>query len=92
VLTVPRATALVGALCLAMLALALGATRAVERAHPGITRPEHEPFAPLRIPKIDVHQRFAPGTLEPALRVAQADGVGALVNLSGGAEGGELDA
>jgi predicted TIM-barrel fold metal-dependent hydrolase len=92
VLTVPRAIALVGALCLAMLALALGATRAVERAHPGITRPEHEPFAPLRIPKIDVHQRFAPGTLEPALRVAQADGIGALVNLSGGAEGGELDA
>ncbi len=92
VLTVPRAIALVGALCIAMLAAAFAATRAVERAHPGITRPEREPFAPLRIPKIDVHQHFGPATLGPALRIAQVDGIGALVNLSGGAEGGELDA
>ncbi len=76
VLTVPRAIALVGALCLAMLALALGATRALERAHPGITRPEREPFASLPIPRIDVHQHFTPGTLDPALRVAQANGIG----------------
>ncbi len=79
-------------LCVAAVALALGATRAVERAHPGITRPEEDSFAPLRIPKLDVHQHLAPATLDMALQVARASGIGAIVNLSGGAEGGGLEA
>lgn len=87
-----RASAVVAALCLGAIALALGATRAVERAHPGITRPEQEGFAPLRIPKLDVHQQVGHATLDMALQVAQVSGIGAFVNLSGGAEGGELEA
>ena len=91
-LTVGGACTLVAALCLGAIALSLGATRAVERAHPGITRPEQDTFAPLRIPTLDVHQRVAPATLDMALRVARASGIGALVNLSGGSEGGALEA
>ena len=87
-----RASAVVVALCLGAIVLALGATRAVERAHPGITRPEQDAFTPLRIPKLDVHQRVTPATLEMALRVGEVSGIGALVNLSGGSEGGELEA
>jgi predicted TIM-barrel fold metal-dependent hydrolase len=92
VLTQRRATALVAALCLASLGAALGATVAVERAHPGITRPPPDLFVPLPIPRIDVHQHVGPATVELAMRVARADGISALVNLSGGAEGGELEA
>jgi Amidohydrolase len=91
-LTVGRASAMVLALCLGAIALAVGATRTVERAHPGITRPEADVFSPLRIPKLDVHQLVGPATLEMAVRVAQVSGVGAFVNLGGGAEGGELEA
>jgi len=92
VLTPARATALVAALCLAAVAVALGATVAVERAHPGITRPAPDEFAPLHIPRIDFHQHVGPATLELALRVARADGIALVVNLSGGAEGGALEA
>ena len=90
-LTLRDATMLVLSLCLAAIAVALGATRAVERAHPGITRPEQEAFAPLRIPRLDVHQQVPAPALEMALQVARASGIGALVNLSGGAEGGALE-
>jgi predicted TIM-barrel fold metal-dependent hydrolase len=89
-LTVGRASALVVALCVGAVALALGATRTVERAHPGITRPEHGQLAPLAIPRFDVHQRVGPAALEMALRVAEVSGIAALVNLSGGA-GTELE-
>lgn len=91
-LTLRGACGLILALCLGALAVALGATQAVERAHPGITRPEQDGFAALRMPKLDVHQHVTPATLEMALRVARVSGIGALVNLSGGPEGGALEA
>jgi predicted TIM-barrel fold metal-dependent hydrolase len=78
-------------MCAAALATALLASVAVERAAPGVTRPPRDAFSPLRIPRIDFHQRVEPAALDVALRVADVSGVAALVNLSGGAEGGALE-
>ncbi len=90
----PRfAAAVVAASCLGMIALALAVTMAVDRARPGISRPPPpERSAFLSIRRLDFHQHATPGTLEDAVRVASANGIAALVNLSGGAAGAGLEA
>lgn len=82
----------VAALCAGALLLAVLATWAVQRARPGLFRPGAVRSAPLLLPRIDAHQHLTPGTVELAVRLAELDGVGSLVNLSGGAEGGALEA
>lgn len=87
-----RAVALVAALCLAALAAAVAASSAVERSHPGLLHPPPPPFAALDLPRIDVHQHFGPPLAEDAVRLARANGIGLVVNLSGGFAGGALEA
>ena len=87
-----RAGLVVTALCLSALLAALGATRAVERAYPGLTRPPTEAFTPLHIGKLDLHEELGPATLDTALGVARMAGIDTVVNLAGGAEGGLLEA
>ncbi|HTP26101.1 MAG TPA: amidohydrolase family protein [Anaeromyxobacteraceae bacterium] len=91
-MTVTTATVLVASLCITALATALGLTQLVERQHPEITNPLREEFAPLSIRRIDFDEHLPPVGVGMALRVAQLSSIGALVNLSGGATGGELEA
>jgi predicted TIM-barrel fold metal-dependent hydrolase len=83
--------ATVAALCAGAVALAVAASGVTERAFPGFSRPRGDLFAPLAIPKIDVHQHVAPGAVDAAIEVARRHGIAALVNLSGGAEGAGLE-
>lgn len=80
------------ALCIAAFLLAILVTREVELGNPGITHPPADPFSPLRISKLDLHEEVGPSTLETALRIAELAGVDTLVNLAGGADGGRLEA
>jgi predicted TIM-barrel fold metal-dependent hydrolase len=89
----PRlATAIVAALCVAAVAVSIGASALVRHVDPGFAQVPDDTFAPIRIPKLDVHQHLAPATVAIALQVAEAHGIRALVNLSGGSEGGALEA
>src|SRR5512146_1920167 len=91
-MTPRRAAAIVTALCLAAVAAALGASALVRHVDPHHGTIPDDVFAPLRIPKVDVHQHLAPGTSELAMRVARVHGIETLVNLSGGSAGVALDA
>jgi predicted TIM-barrel fold metal-dependent hydrolase len=53
--------------------------------------PEHEAFHSAPIPKIDVHQHVGPRTLPDAMRLGGRHGIRALVNLSGGYAGEDLE-
>ena len=87
--SLPKTIAILGALCAAAVALALGVTVAVGRAGPSATDTR---FAPVPIVRFDVHQHLTAGTGEEAERLARAQGMGALVNWSGGAAGAGLEA
>ena len=87
-----RAVLAVAALCAAAVVFALGATGVAERVHPGFARPQDDLFLPLALPKLDLHQHLTPGTVALAVKVARLHGIDALVNLSGGPEGGGLEA
>ena len=92
-LTPRRAAFAVAALCLAMTALALAVTAAVDAARPGIAEPApQEAPALLSILRFDFHEHATPGTVEYAVRVADASGISGLVNLGGGAAGAGLEA
>jgi hypothetical protein len=92
-LTPRRAVFAVAALCLAMIALALAVTAAVDAARPGIAAPvPPEGPALLAIPRFDLHEHSAPATIDYAVRVAGASGIAGLVNLGGGAVGAGLEA
>jgi predicted TIM-barrel fold metal-dependent hydrolase len=86
-----RASWVVGVLCAATIALALGATALSERLRPR-RAPPGDLFAPVHVTRIDVHQRLAPGTADVALDVADVEGLDVVVNLSGGAAGAGLEA
>jgi predicted TIM-barrel fold metal-dependent hydrolase len=87
-----RVTFVLAALCASAVAFALGATRlAAERLGRETLIPPAL-FPPLDVPRIDAHVRFGPGAVADAIRVAEANGLRALVNLSGGWSGGELEA
>jgi predicted TIM-barrel fold metal-dependent hydrolase len=90
--TVRRAVAGVVALCAGALLVAITATAAVQWARPGLFHAGPLRSAPLPLPRLDAHQHLTPGTIDLAIRIAELQGIGALVNLSGGAEGGTLEA
>jgi predicted TIM-barrel fold metal-dependent hydrolase len=92
-LTPRRAVFTVAALSMAMIALALGVTAAVDAARPGIAE-SAPPEAPalLAISRFDFHEHATPDTIDYALRVADASGLSGLVNLGGGAAGVGLEA
>jgi predicted TIM-barrel fold metal-dependent hydrolase len=85
-----RASAAVGALCLAAVALALGGTAAVERAYPDMAARDPESFA-LDLRRIDLHQHLGPRTVDVAVQIARMHGIDAIVNLSGGVAGTGLE-
>jgi predicted TIM-barrel fold metal-dependent hydrolase len=87
-----RAAALVAGLCAAALAAAILAATAVQRALPELSRVGPIHSAPLPLPRIDAHQHVGPATAAAALRIAALHGIGAVVNLSGGAAGAGLEA
>ena len=91
-MTPARATALVAALCAGAIALVLGSTRAAQRRLPAETLLPPSAFPPLAIVRIDAHAHFDPATVGDAVRIAETNGIRALVNLSGGSPGGELEA
>ena len=90
--TVRRALVRLAALCAAALLLAIGVTAAVQEARPGLFQSGPIRSPPLPLPRVDAHQHLTPGAVELAIRIAEVHGIGALVNLSGGAEGGALEA
>lgn len=90
--TVRRAIAAVLALCAGALLLAVLATAAVQRARPGLFRAGPIRSAPLPLPRLDASQHLTPGTIDLAVRIAERHGIGALLNLSGGAAGDALEA
>lgn len=87
-----RAVARVAALCAGALLLAVLATVAVQRLRPGLFRAGPVRSAPLPLARVDAHERVSPHGVDLAVRVAALHGISALVNLSGGAEGEELEA
>jgi predicted TIM-barrel fold metal-dependent hydrolase len=91
-LTPRRAAFAVAALCLAMIALALGVTAAVDAARPGIAAPPPQAPALLSILRFDFDEHATPDTTDYAVRVARASGLSGLVNLGGGAAGAGLEA
>jgi hypothetical protein len=91
VLPPARTWLLLVALAAAGVAVALGVTAGVERARPGWIGPNPPPFYPVEIPRFDVHQHWTPRTVEEAVRLARAHGIGAIVNHSGGHAGGPLE-
>jgi predicted TIM-barrel fold metal-dependent hydrolase len=91
-MTPARATALVAALCAGAIALVLGSTRAAQRHLPADTLLPPPAFPPLAIARIDAHEHFDAATVGDAVRIAEANGIRAVVNLSGGSPGGELEA
>jgi predicted TIM-barrel fold metal-dependent hydrolase len=89
--TTPRRTAaLLAALAAAGVAVALGVSAAVERARPGLTHAPRPGFAPVAIPRFDVHQHVPATMASEAVRLSRAQGIGALANVSGGHAGGGL--
>jgi Amidohydrolase len=90
--TPARATAVVAALCAGAIALALGTTRAAQSRLPPDALVPPAAFPPLPLARIDAHQRFGPAAVNDAVRLAELNGVRAVVNLSGGSPGGALEA
>jgi predicted TIM-barrel fold metal-dependent hydrolase len=90
--TPARATAVVTALCAGAIALALGSTRAAQRRLPADTLLPPSAFPPLAIARLDAHEHFGPALAAQAVRVAEMNGIRAVVNLSGGSPGGALEA
>src|SRR6266542_4490691 len=91
-MTPARATAVVATLCAGAVALALGSTRAAQRRLPADTFLPPSAFPPLAITRLDAHQHFGPAMVAQAVRLADVNGIRAVVNLSGGSPGGELEA
>jgi hypothetical protein len=83
--TPARAWVVALGLSAAAAAAVVAVASALERRSPG------GGFHPRPIEKVDVHQHVGPGTLGEAMRLGATQGIRALVNLSGGQMGGELE-
>jgi predicted TIM-barrel fold metal-dependent hydrolase len=90
--TPARVTFVLAALCACAVAVALGATRLAGHQLGREALIPAAIFPPLDLPRIDADVRFGTRALTDAIRVAEANGLRAIVNLSGGWAGGDLDA
>jgi predicted TIM-barrel fold metal-dependent hydrolase len=90
--TPARVTFVLAALCACAVALALGATRLAGHRLGREALIPAAIFPPLDLPRVDANVRFGPGAVTDAIRLAEANGVRAIVNLSGGWAGGGLEA
>ena len=91
-MTPARATTLVAALCAGAVAIAIGSTRSAQRRLSADALLPPSAFPPLSIPRVDAHEHFDAASVGDAVRIAEANGIRAVVNLSGGSPGAGLEA